>query len=88
MTTPSVTLQAITRQAVPIVVKVLLKLSITILIAGPATFPRGWALRLFTDLTIQLLRHLPVLVGLANVWRLSYELPWHTFAAAINFLAN
>ena len=88
MTTPSVTLQAITRQAVPIVVKVLLKLFMAILIAGHLTVPCGWTLRLFADVTIQCVCHLSVLVGLANVWRLSYELPWHTFAAAINSLAN
>ena len=78
----------ITRQAVRMVAKALLKLSIAILIAGHLTVPCGWTLRLFADLAIRCLCHLPALVGLANVWRLSYELPWHNLAAAINFLAN
>ena len=82
------TVPSITRLALPLVVKVLLKLSMAILTARHLTVPCGWTLRLFADVTIQCLCHLPVLVGLANVWRLSYELPWHTFAAAINSLAN
>ena len=82
------TVPSITRLALPLVVKALLKLSIAILIAGHLTVPCGWTLRLFADLAIRCLCHLPALVGLANVWRLSYELPWHNFAAAINFLAN
>jgi hypothetical protein len=70
------------------VAKALLKLSIAILIAGPATLPGGWALRLFADLTIQFLRHLPAFVSPANPRRLFYEWSWHILAAAINFLAN
>jgi hypothetical protein len=83
MTTPS-----ITRQAVPMAAKALLKLSIAILIAGPATLPRGWPLRLLAGLTIQFLRHLPALLPPAHPWPLSYEWPCRILAAAINFFAN
>lgn len=79
---------SISRSTLPLFVKTLVKLFIAILTAGHLTVPCGWALRLFADVTIQCLRHLPALVRLANVWPLSYELPWRTFAAAINFLAN
>jgi len=82
------TSSSITRLALPLVAKVLLKLSIAIFIAGHLTVPCGWTLRLFADLTIQLLRHLPTLMPVANPWPFFHEWPWHILAAAINFLAN
>jgi hypothetical protein len=71
-----------------VVVKVLLKLSIAILVADPPIVPCGWALRLFADLTIQCLLHLPALVSPAKTWASSYEWPWHILAVAVNFFAN
>lgn len=79
---------SITRQAVPIVAKAILKLSIAILIAAPGTFPREWALRLFADLTIQFLCHLPLSLPPANLWPLFSEWSWRILAPAIHFLAN
>jgi hypothetical protein len=82
------TSSCITRLALPLVAKALLKLSITLLIASHLTVPCGWALRLFADLTIQFLRHLPALVSPANAWASSYEWSWHILAVAVNFFAN
>ena len=82
------TVPSITRLALPLVVKALLKLSIAILIAGHLAVPCEWALRLFADLTIQCLCHLAALVSPANAWSSSYEWPWHILAVAVNFFAN
>ena len=82
------TSSCITRLALPLVAKGLLELSIAILIVGHLTVPCGWALRVFTDLIIQCLRHLPVLLPLASPRASSYEWPWHILAVTINFLAN
>ena len=78
----------ITRQAVRMAAKALLKLSIAILIAGHLPVPCEWTLRLFADLTIQCLCHLAALVSPANAWSSSYEWPWHILAVAVNFFAN
>lgn len=82
------TSSCITRPALPLGAKAFLKLSITILIAGHLTVPCEWALRLFADLTIQCLLHLPALVSPANASASFYEWPWHILAVAGNFFAN
>ena len=79
------TTSSTTHQAVPMVARALLKLSIAILVVGPATFLPRWPLHLFASLTIQFLRLLPELLPLANPWPLLCELPWCILAAAINF---
>ena len=82
------TSSCITRLALPLVAKGLLELSIAILIVGHLTVPCGWALRLFADLTIQCLLHLPALVSPTNAWASFYEWPWRTLAVAVKLFAN